>query len=289
VAYTLTPAALCTAGFCAPGIAGSSFAAWWQSTIPLVAKGSLFAQLQAMAMGGGAGVSSTVAGATVGGVLGATYLREICTFVDETDPESVMGRVFDTSLTVVTTAIETKDTLQSKCTSSATCTTVSEAGAATVESISWMWDSFTTGVSTTAKFVYLRYDIFKLEIGIKKQKFEFGERVFDYMMRKNYKFSSAVAEYIYNESMKKVRALEAQIIEKESQGHSTSLLESKINAQKAEFGEDIFDCITARHKACVTIISEDSELEDIYRESLENINALDLLVQDREAKVAELA
>eukprot|EP00550_Attheya_septentrionalis_P012353 CAMPEP_0198303952 /NCGR_PEP_ID=MMETSP1449-20131203/57151_1 /TAXON_ID=420275 /ORGANISM="Attheya septentrionalis, Strain CCMP2084" /LENGTH=218 /DNA_ID=CAMNT_0044006459 /DNA_START=104 /DNA_END=760 /DNA_ORIENTATION=- len=113
VAYTLTPAALCTAGFCAPGIAGSSFAAWWQSTIPLVVKGSLFAQLQAMAMGG-IGVSSTVAGATVGGVLGATYLRDLCSFVDEADPESVMGRVFATSLTVVTTAIETKQKLQSK-------------------------------------------------------------------------------------------------------------------------------------------------------------------------------
>eukprot|EP00978_Attheya_sp_CCMP212_P003406 scaffold7018_cov71-Attheya_sp.AAC.1 len=114
VVFTLTPAALCTAGFCAPGIAGSSFAAWWQSTLLLVAKGSLFVQLQAMAMGG-VGVSSTVAGATVGEVLGATYLRDLCIFVDEADSESVMGHVFATSLTVVTTGIETKHTLQSKC------------------------------------------------------------------------------------------------------------------------------------------------------------------------------
>ena len=68
VTYALTPAALCTAGFCAPGVAAGSFASWWQSTMPLVVKGSLFAKLQAIAAGGVTGMGSSVAGAAVGGV-----------------------------------------------------------------------------------------------------------------------------------------------------------------------------------------------------------------------------
>eukprot|EP00978_Attheya_sp_CCMP212_P026644 scaffold88095_cov64-Attheya_sp.AAC.4 len=98
----------------------------------------------------------------------------------------------------------------------------------------------------------------------------------------------AELENIQQYSMAKVRALEAQIMEKESQGHSTWLLESNINEQKAKFGVDVFDYI-ASNKVGVTFIFKDSELEDIYSESLENINALDLLIQDRDAKVAELA
>lgn len=38
VAYVAAPVALCTVGFCPVGVAGDSFAAWWQATFPLVAK-----------------------------------------------------------------------------------------------------------------------------------------------------------------------------------------------------------------------------------------------------------
>ena len=44
-AYAFTPTMLCTAGFCHAGVAGGSFASWWQSTMPLVVKGSLFSSL----------------------------------------------------------------------------------------------------------------------------------------------------------------------------------------------------------------------------------------------------
>jgi hypothetical protein len=167
---------------------------------------------------------------------------------------------------------------------------VLEAGATTVESISSMWDSFTTGASTAAKYVSLLYEIAQLKIEIKTLKGEFGARVFEYMIRKNLKFSSAVSELedIQRNSIEKVRAFEAQIIEEESPGHSPWFLESKIDKQKAKFGVDVFDYF-ASNKVDVTIIFKDSELEEIYSASLENINALDLLIRDKEAKLAELA
>ena len=158
VAYALTPAALCTAGFCAPGVAAGSFASWWQSTMPLVVKGSLFAKLQAIAAGGVTGMGSSVAGAAVGGAVAASYLRDFCAFVDETDPESAMGRAFSASVSVVLTAIATKEELVAQCSSSVTCTavteTVSEAGATAVESVSSMWDSFVTSASKAASRAY---------------------------------------------------------------------------------------------------------------------------------------
>ena len=55
-AAKLSSLLLASLGFTAAGVSGSSFAAWWQSTMPLVAKGSVFAILQSIAMGGaGAG------------------------------------------------------------------------------------------------------------------------------------------------------------------------------------------------------------------------------------------
>jgi hypothetical protein len=69
--YTLTPVALCSAGFCSTGITSSSFVASWQSTLPLVAKGSLFAKLQAITMGGN-GAKASLSGAAVGGAVGWT-------------------------------------------------------------------------------------------------------------------------------------------------------------------------------------------------------------------------
>ena len=51
LAYAITPA-LCTARFCQAGVTPSSFASWWQSTMPLIKGGSLFATLQSIAMGG---------------------------------------------------------------------------------------------------------------------------------------------------------------------------------------------------------------------------------------------
>ena len=52
LSYVLTPAVLCTAGFCPSGVSQASFASWWQSTMPVVKDGSIFATLQSVAMGG---------------------------------------------------------------------------------------------------------------------------------------------------------------------------------------------------------------------------------------------
>ena len=111
------------------------------------------------------GVKTTVAGGFTGFLGGGVgvYLKGFCTVVDETDPASVLGIMFSTSLTAVTTANETKQMLQTElqnqCASSEKCTAISEAGATTVETISSMWDNFTAGTSTAAKQAYLRYDV----------------------------------------------------------------------------------------------------------------------------------
>ena len=73
-------------GFTAVGVEAGSFAAWWQSTMPLVASGSLFASLTSIAMTGGVG---GVGVATVGGLLGfgagggAVHFAGLCRAIDE--------------------------------------------------------------------------------------------------------------------------------------------------------------------------------------------------------------
>lgn len=129
-AYLLTPAALCAAGFCPAGIAGGSFASWWQSTMPFVASGSLFAQLQAIAMGGSGIGSIVVASGAVGGMVGATFLQDVCTFVDETDPDSAMGISIGACEMAVNKAIIYKMSMEEKCASSEMCTASVETVAA---------------------------------------------------------------------------------------------------------------------------------------------------------------
>jgi TM2 domain-containing membrane protein YozV len=114
--------------------------------MPLVASGSIFAQLQALAMAGTGIGTITVAAGAIGGVAGATYLKDFCAFVDETDPDSVMGKTIDASVTTVTTAIKTKDILVAQCSSSEICT-------ATV-------DATTEIVAATGKFVATLFDGF---------------------------------------------------------------------------------------------------------------------------------
>ena len=72
-AYILTSVVLGFMGFSSVGPAANSFASWWQSIMPLVAKGSLFATLQSIAIGG-AGSGVITVGATLGGAATAYYL-----------------------------------------------------------------------------------------------------------------------------------------------------------------------------------------------------------------------
>lgn len=130
--YALTPAAICTAGFCPVGVTGGSFASWWQATMPLIAVGTNFAKLQALAMAGKGIGSITLGGATVGGATGVYFLKSICAFVDDTDPESVTGIAMDASVRAVTGALQMKESLANKCAASETCSAMSEMGSSTV-------------------------------------------------------------------------------------------------------------------------------------------------------------
>jgi hypothetical protein len=114
---TFTPAALCGAGFCSTGIASGSFASWWQSTLPIVAKGSVFSYLQSVAMGGTASTTALNAAALGVGV----GVIAFCTYVDEADPNSAAGRSFDATYYAVTTVIETAEQANAKCAASETC------------------------------------------------------------------------------------------------------------------------------------------------------------------------
>ena len=56
------PTTACAVGFCSGGVASSSMASWFQSTVPnLVAKGGLFSMLQSMAATGNFGSSIPLA------------------------------------------------------------------------------------------------------------------------------------------------------------------------------------------------------------------------------------
>lgn len=75
---------LASLGFTSNGIAAGSLASFWQSTMPLIPKGSLFSMLQSVTMAG-AGQSSTIGlgGAFVSAGVSSQYLESVCAVVDE--------------------------------------------------------------------------------------------------------------------------------------------------------------------------------------------------------------
>ncbi|KAK3282760.1 hypothetical protein CYMTET_9519 [Cymbomonas tetramitiformis] len=90
-AASALPLVLCsTSGFCAVGVAAGSHAARWQATLPLIAKGSVFASLQSIAMGGTSTGTVLVSGA-LGALGGASFLRSFCEEIDAVDPDSKTG------------------------------------------------------------------------------------------------------------------------------------------------------------------------------------------------------
>lgn len=96
---------LCSVGFCAAGVQAGSLAAWWQSTLPLIASGSLFATLQSIAMGGTAVVMTTSSTAVAGAALGAgaslAALSELCRMVDELEAGSGTAVALQANLELV--------------------------------------------------------------------------------------------------------------------------------------------------------------------------------------------
>ena len=94
-------------GFTSVGVAHGSFAAWWQSTLPVIKTGSLFASLQSVAM---SGVGSTVLiTSSVGGAVAASKLSGFCAMIDEIDPDSQEGKIIS-SLVVGANNVETVST-----------------------------------------------------------------------------------------------------------------------------------------------------------------------------------
>eukprot|EP00959_Pyramimonas_sp_CCMP1952_P031262 655366-Pyramimonas_sp.AAC.1 len=103
-----------TSGFCAAGVKAGSAAAWWQSTMPLVAAGSTFSTLQSMAMStGSASTGFIVIGSALGGATGARYLTELCGQIDAyaTDPDSVEGQAIYYNLKMVNEGIRAKEAI----------------------------------------------------------------------------------------------------------------------------------------------------------------------------------
>eukprot|EP00539_Tryblionella_compressa_P006060 CAMPEP_0178754448 /NCGR_PEP_ID=MMETSP0744-20121128/12163_1 /TAXON_ID=913974 /ORGANISM="Nitzschia punctata, Strain CCMP561" /LENGTH=262 /DNA_ID=CAMNT_0020408357 /DNA_START=66 /DNA_END=851 /DNA_ORIENTATION=- len=136
VTYVFTPFAACTAGFCSVGVAKGSAAAWWQSTLPLVAKGSTFAQLQALAMGGVGMGKVTIAGVPFGAAMAASYIKDFCSRIDDAEPDSPMGKTASAAVSTVEAASKAGATvgqtigyLQNECVNSKTCASMVEFGA----------------------------------------------------------------------------------------------------------------------------------------------------------------
>lgn len=102
---------LSAAGFTPVGVAAGSFAAWWQSTYPLVAAGSLFSYLQSIAMTGSVVTGSASLGAVLGSAAAVTKVREMCRTVDGIDENSFEGQLLQKILELVR-ATPNKEDLQ---------------------------------------------------------------------------------------------------------------------------------------------------------------------------------
>ena len=147
-----------------------------------------------------------------------------------------------------------------------------------------MWDSFTTGTSNLKRRTYLSYEIFNFRGEIEKQKNEFGVLAFDHMRTFTLTFdNNSMLESICRKFDIEVRVLEVQIMEKESKGDSTRNLERKINKTKAELGAIIFAYTRNIGREC-----NDVELENMYKKSLEIIRSLEIQIEERKPKAAEL-
>lgn len=81
VASTVLPAILYITGFAQGGVLAGSFAASWQSTMPLMAQGSLFAALQSAAAGV-VGSTVVISAASVGSTSSVLFLQQACSAID---------------------------------------------------------------------------------------------------------------------------------------------------------------------------------------------------------------
>ena len=99
VAATVLPALMYIAGFSSGGVLANSFAASWQSTMPLVAQGSLFALLQSAAAGG-VGSTVVISAAAIGSTSGMLVMERTCSAIDNVPAGSAEAALVRTLVTV---------------------------------------------------------------------------------------------------------------------------------------------------------------------------------------------
>lgn len=280
----LTPTALCAAGFCPVGVAGNSFASWWQSTMPLVAKGSLFSSLQSIAMSSTAASTSTMgAGAVLGGIVGSTYLNDFCVFVDEVDSNSAMGITFATTHDAVITALQTKQRAIETCASYETCSAMSETvgnvASATATTVSSWWSSATSVASKAAQYGKLSWSIAGLELEVDKRKEEFGIHAFDLIRAMPHKGLKA----LFVEYDTKVKSVEEEIKERLAEDSQSYVrhLEKDVERLKKEFGIRAFELWDKQH-------FQKHELHRMYEECLEDVMLLNTQIEAKKAERDQL-
>ena len=190
-ALIVTPAMLAAAGFGTAGVTGGSFAAWWQSTMPLIAKGILFSHLQSAATGG-VGTFTAMGGGFAGGAAGAQYLKSFCPYVDDANPDSPMGQIFAANLVAVRRAGGVARAASDTCASSPTCAAAAAASAQAASDaasvVSSLWGRVSAAASDTAatmateaRAAKLEFEIKLLSRSIDNQKGLFGSLTFDHM------------------------------------------------------------------------------------------------------------
>lgn len=293
-AYYAVPAAMCAAGFCPVGVASSSIASWWQSTMPLISQGSLFAALQSAAMAG-AGAHTIISGAVVGGAAGASYLQAICEYVDKTDEESTQGKAFEVTHSVVTTAIEAKNAAQQQCSESETCTAVVNAAATAKDGVttafSSMWNSASKAAAEAAASAMLSMEIFSLEVKIKTEKRKFMSLAYD-MAMKDPKWWATNAPEMVNSIQHIIKtAIEQKMLK--NPDTNVADLQRQVEALKDEFGQRILDLILG----CELVpsgffnraygkrpFSFNDDLNDLCNESYETIRTLQLSLQEKRTR-----
>ena len=103
--FAMTPAALCIVGFGPEGVVAGSVAASWQSTMPLVAKGSLFSYLQSVttASSGSMTALQSITG-FVSGSAGVSYLKNFFVDTEEMNSDSTEVNANETINDVATSA-----------------------------------------------------------------------------------------------------------------------------------------------------------------------------------------
>jgi Interferon-induced 6-16 family len=106
-AFLATGSLLALLGFTSTGVAGGSFAAWWQSSMPMISSGSVFATLQSIAMAG-AGSGTVALGGMAGALPAAKFMKQVCAKVDTVEPDSAAAAAVALAVATVEKVDSTK-------------------------------------------------------------------------------------------------------------------------------------------------------------------------------------